>query len=103
MLLECWWRETKPCNADDFQLFITDWGICYTFNNPANRSDVLQFNQAGSGSGLYLRLNIEQDEYFSFKNRGGAGFKVNCILQMELFNGSQLAKMKKSIHDMSLP
>ena len=82
MLVECLWREFKPCNTDDFQLIITDWGVCYTFNNPANRSDVLQVNQAGSGSGLFLRLNVEQDEYFSFKNRRGAGFKVKWILDV---------------------
>lgn len=78
--MECMWRELKPCNADDFQQIITDWGVCYSFNNPANRSNVLRVNQAGSGSGLFLRLNVEQDEYIGL--RASAGFKVNCILSM---------------------
>ena len=78
MLVTCSWREVEHCDASDFQLTVTDLGVCYTFNNPLDSNKVLHVNQAGSGNGLYLRLNAEQNEYVSWDN-SAAGFKVQYI------------------------
>ena len=75
MLFECTWRSLEKCSADNFTMVITDWGICYTFNN--NPLTALQVRQPGSHNGLSLRLNIEQYEY-TFGENTGAGLKVCC-------------------------
>ena len=75
MLIDCKWRGEEPCNANDFEPVMTDWGLCYSYNNPPNRSDTLKVNQPGSKNGLFLRLHAQQEEYISWEN-SGAGFKV---------------------------
>ena len=49
LLASCQWEQTG-CTADDFQQTVTDQGICYTFNNEAQLSDVKHTTQTG---GLY--------------------------------------------------
>ena len=75
MVEYCTWRDAEDCDYHNFSLIVTDWGVCYTFNNPPNKGDVLRVNQAGSRYGLSMILNVEQYEYTSSQHRG-AGFKV---------------------------
>ena len=75
MLLGCNWRSAEDCDYHNFSLTVTDLGVCYTFNNPPNKGDVLRVNQAGSRYGLYMMLNVEQHEY-TLQQHPGAGFKV---------------------------
>ncbi|XP_072050270.1 acid-sensing ion channel 1-like [Amphiura filiformis] len=73
MLFDCRWRNVVKCTAANFTQTITDWGICYTFNNDPIRA--LQVEQPGSVNGLSLRFNIEQYEY-TYGENAGAGLKV---------------------------
>ena len=75
MLIDCKWSYTEYCDYHNFSLTVTDWGVCYTFNNPPNKGDVLRANRAGSRYGLSMLLNVEQDDY-TLSKQWGAGFKV---------------------------
>ncbi|XP_033099022.1 acid-sensing ion channel 4-A-like [Anneissia japonica] len=75
MLRECTWKQIERCRADDFTRVLTGWGVCYTFNNPQNMNEVRKVKQSGSNYGLYMRINIEQDEYF-FGDNTGAGLRI---------------------------
>ncbi|XP_072050272.1 acid-sensing ion channel 4-B-like [Amphiura filiformis] len=73
MLLNCRWRNVVKCTAANFTQILTDWGVCYTFNNdPMN---ALQVTEPGSVNGLSLTLNVEQNEY-TYGENAGIGFKV---------------------------
>ena len=69
---------SKPCSADDFKQVITDWGVCYTFNDPENISEARMVNRPGNTNGLFLRLNVEQYEYI-YGEDSAAGIKVRII------------------------
>ncbi|XP_072050691.1 acid-sensing ion channel 4-A-like [Amphiura filiformis] len=73
MLLKCSWRSTEPCTAANFTRIITDWGVCYSFNN--NPETALQVKRPGSTNGLAMMINIEQNMY-TFGENTGAGLKV---------------------------
>ncbi|XP_072051079.1 acid-sensing ion channel 4-B-like [Amphiura filiformis] len=73
MLFDCRWRSVVKCTAANFTQTVTDWGICYTFNN--DPMSALQVKQPGSVNGLSLRLNVEQYEY-TYGENTGAGLKV---------------------------
>ena len=75
MVLICQWQGVENCDANNFTTTVTDWGVCYTFNNPENKSEILKSNQPGTQNGLFLRLNVEQYEYVNGE-RFAAGFKV---------------------------
>ncbi|XP_071484466.1 acid-sensing ion channel 2-like [Diadema antillarum] len=56
---------------------MTDWGICFVFNDIDNGKEGLVVTNAGSARGLEIFLNANQAEYFfQPKARYGAGFKV---------------------------
>ncbi|XP_022108989.1 acid-sensing ion channel 4-like isoform X2 [Acanthaster planci] len=74
MLFRCRWRHEK-CSAANFTRRLTDHGVCYTFNDPADERDALQVQNPGSSNGLFMRLNIEQDLY-TYGESTSAGIKV---------------------------
>ena len=78
MIVDCSWRSVEPCSYLNFTQVITDFGVCYTFNNPPDLSNSLTVRQTGYEHGLFLRLNLEQYDYF-YGERKGAGFKVIFI------------------------
>ncbi len=87
-LLLCKWRGVEDCTAMNFRTSLTDWGVCFTYNDPVNGSEVLKVNQPGRQNGLLLRLNVQQYEYVSGESFG-AGFKVMHIVTIDviaLFN-----------------
>ncbi|XP_033126462.1 acid-sensing ion channel 2-like [Anneissia japonica] len=75
MIIECSWKNISPCSHENFTMTITDFGVCYTFNQPSENSKALMVKQTGSDYGLSLRLNVEQGEYLNGNNKG-AGFKI---------------------------
>lgn len=75
MIIDCMWKTVEKCSHADFTQIITDFGVCYTFNNPTDPRKVLTVRQTGTEHGLFLRLNLELYEYY-FGPRKGAGFKV---------------------------
>ena len=79
-----WWRHHVPrgcrcewdgqdCFASNMTKQVTDYGLCYTFNDEAS----IQLSTAKTGArfGLRLTLNIEQYEYMVGPNTD-AGIKV---------------------------
>ncbi|XP_022103187.1 acid-sensing ion channel 1C-like [Acanthaster planci] len=75
MLVDCHWR-TEPCSHLNFTQRLTDYGVCYTFNDDlAGLGDVLTIQNPGASNGLHLRLNIQQDLY-TFGESTAAGMKV---------------------------
>ncbi|KAJ8028451.1 Acid-sensing ion channel 1A [Holothuria leucospilota] len=75
MIMECSWQMMDPCGPENFTQVFTDFGVCYTFNNPPRQEDALSVRQTGFDYGLFLRLNVEQWEYYNSLNTG-AGIKV---------------------------
>ncbi|XP_074842466.1 acid-sensing ion channel 3 [Carettochelys insculpta] len=62
MLLQCSFRGTD-CSAQNFTATFTRLGKCYTFNSGAPGTELLTTVKGGSGNGLELMLNIQQEEY----------------------------------------
>ncbi|XP_069086778.1 acid-sensing ion channel 1 isoform X2 [Pleurodeles waltl] len=62
MLLDCKYRG-KKCNTQDFITVFTRYGKCYTFNSGQNGKTPLVTLKGGTGNGLELMLDIQQDEY----------------------------------------
>lgn len=77
MLLDCVWNGAEKCDVSDFNKVITDLGVCYTFNDPPDPTQVRAVTKPGTDSGLALTLNIGHQEYIRGEYQG-AGFKV-CI------------------------
>ncbi|XP_077984582.1 acid-sensing ion channel 2-like [Glandiceps talaboti] len=68
----CQWKLSEECGPMNFTQVITDFGVCYTFND---QTPPLKVWQSGTSSGLFLRLNVEQYEYTNNENTG-AGFRI---------------------------
>ncbi|XP_030054085.1 acid-sensing ion channel 1 isoform X2 [Microcaecilia unicolor] len=62
MLLSCRFRGIE-CSAEDFKKVFTRYGKCYTFNSGQNGKPPLISMRGGTGNGLELMLDIQQDEY----------------------------------------
>ncbi|XP_063157974.1 acid-sensing ion channel 3 isoform X2 [Candoia aspera] len=62
MLWQCTFRGIN-CSARNFTVSFTRLGKCYTFNSGASGYELLTTVKGGTGNGLELMLNIQQDEY----------------------------------------
>ncbi|XP_053265756.1 acid-sensing ion channel 3 isoform X2 [Podarcis raffonei] len=62
MLLDCRFG-TRQCGPHNFTAIFTRLGKCYTFNSGAPGHELLTTVKGGTGNGLELMLNIQQDEY----------------------------------------
>ncbi|XP_063284625.1 acid-sensing ion channel 1 isoform X1 [Pelobates fuscus] len=62
MMLGCNFQG-KECDPDDFVPVFTRYGKCYTFNSGQNGRVPLVTTKGGTGNGLELMLDIQQDEY----------------------------------------
>uniref|UniRef100_A0A8C2IJU5 Acid-sensing (proton-gated) ion channel family member 4b n=1 Tax=Cyprinus carpio TaxID=7962 RepID=A0A8C2IJU5_CYPCA len=51
----------QNCSSEDFSVVYTRFGKCYTFNG--NKTSPKRVRQGGTGNGLELMLDIQQDEY----------------------------------------
>ncbi|KAM6308073.1 acid-sensing ion channel 1 isoform 2-T2 [Podargus strigoides] len=62
MLLSCFFRG-EQCNPEDFKVVFTRYGKCYTFNAGQDGKPRLMTMKGGTGNGLEIMLDIQQDEY----------------------------------------
>uniref|UniRef100_A0A8D2JH96 Acid-sensing ion channel 3 n=1 Tax=Varanus komodoensis TaxID=61221 RepID=A0A8D2JH96_VARKO len=62
MLLACRFG-TRECGPENFTGIFTRLGKCYTFNSGAPGHELLSTVKGGTGNGLELMLNIQQDDY----------------------------------------
>ncbi|CAD5120152.1 DgyrCDS8727 [Dimorphilus gyrociliatus] len=74
IIYRCSWEGTA-CSHLNFTTNHTDYGVCFTFNSPPLKDDVLTTTKTGSSSGLSLILNIEEYEYMNGP-KSDAGVKV---------------------------
>ncbi|XP_030410781.1 acid-sensing ion channel 1 isoform X2 [Gopherus evgoodei] len=62
MLLSCFFRGAE-CNPEDFKVVFTRYGKCYTFNSGQDGKPRRITMKGGTGNGLEIMLDIQQDEY----------------------------------------
>ncbi|XP_062453235.1 acid-sensing ion channel 1 isoform X2 [Rhea pennata] len=62
MLLSCFFRG-EQCSPEDFKVVFTRYGKCYTFNSGQDGKPRLITMKGGTGNGLEIMLDIQQDEY----------------------------------------
>ncbi|XP_033994131.1 acid-sensing ion channel 1C isoform X1 [Trematomus bernacchii] len=62
MLLECRFRG-ESCTYKNFSTIYTRYGKCYTFNSGKDGNPLLTTLKGGTGNGLEIMLDIQQDEY----------------------------------------
>ncbi|XP_062893346.1 acid-sensing ion channel 1B isoform X1 [Mobula hypostoma] len=63
MLKECKYRA-QECGPENFTVVFTRYGKCYTFNSGQTKDQpILTTLKGGTGNGLELMLDIQQDEY----------------------------------------
>ncbi|XP_072171075.1 acid-sensing ion channel 1C-like [Diadema setosum] len=75
LILGSWGQE--PLTVANFTLKVTDWGVCFVFNDESNGLPKLTLRSAGRRHTLRLTLDARQLEYFfEPKLRGSAGFQV---------------------------
>ena len=77
MLLACKFRGSAINCTEHFSLIPTAFGWCYIFNSYDHVVNHGPYKTYGTGSaqGLYLRMNVNQSEYF-YGPSTSAGFKV---------------------------
>ncbi|XP_071484470.1 acid-sensing ion channel 1C-like [Diadema antillarum] len=75
LVLGSWGQESLT--AANFTLRVTDWGVCFVFNDESNGLPKLTLRAAGRRYSLRLTLDAQQfDYFFEPKGRGSAGFQV---------------------------
>ncbi|XP_075070387.1 acid-sensing ion channel 1C-like isoform X2 [Mixophyes fleayi] len=87
MILECRYRDRK-CGPSNFSVVFTRYGKCYTFNPGKDGYELLYTLKGGTGNGLELMLDIQQDEYMPVfaetdETSLEAGVKVQIHSQQE--------------------
>nr|XP_043876622.1 acid-sensing ion channel 1C-like isoform X2 [Solea senegalensis] len=87
MLLECRFRG-ETCTYKNFSTIYTRYGKCYTFNSGLDGNPLLTTLKGGTGNGLEIMLDIQQDEYLPVwgetdETSYEAGIKVQIHSQSE--------------------
>ncbi|XP_014378697.2 acid-sensing ion channel 1 [Alligator sinensis] len=87
MLLSCSYRGIE-CSSEDFSVVFTRYGKCYTFNAGQDGKSPLITVKGGTGNGLEIMLDIQQDEYLPIwgetdETSFEAGIKVQIHSQDE--------------------
>ncbi|XP_069502080.1 acid-sensing ion channel 3 [Ambystoma mexicanum] len=87
MLLNCRYRN-RDCGPENFTTIFTRYGKCYTFNSGLPGYELLTTLKGGTGNGLELMLDIQQDEYLPIwgeteETSFEAGIKVQIHSQSE--------------------
>ncbi|XP_061837288.1 acid-sensing ion channel 2 isoform X1 [Nerophis lumbriciformis] len=62
MLLSCKFRG-EPCGAHNFSSVFTRYGKCYMFNAAEDGKSLRTTMKGGTGNGLEIMLDIQQDDY----------------------------------------
>uniref|UniRef100_UPI00398EB6E7 acid-sensing ion channel 1C-like n=1 Tax=Pristiophorus japonicus TaxID=55135 RepID=UPI00398EB6E7 len=87
MLLDCSYRSDE-CGSKDFSVTFTRYGKCYTFNSGRDGNPLLTTMKGGTGNGLEVMLDIQQDEYLPVWDKTEetsfeAGLKIQIHTQDE--------------------
>ncbi|XP_078501155.1 acid-sensing ion channel 2 [Lissotriton helveticus] len=87
MLLSCKYRG-ETCGPHNFSSVFTRYGKCYMFNSGQDGRPLLTTVKGGTGNGLEIMLDIQQDEYLpvwggSEETTFEAGIKVQIHSQSE--------------------
>uniref|UniRef100_A0A3P9KVR1 Acid-sensing ion channel 1 n=1 Tax=Oryzias latipes TaxID=8090 RepID=A0A3P9KVR1_ORYLA len=87
MLLDCSFRGLE-CGPENFKEIFTRYGKCYTFNSGKDGQPLMVTMKGGTGNGLELMLDIQQDEYLPVwgetdETSFEAGIKVQIHTQDE--------------------
>ncbi|XP_041836481.1 acid-sensing ion channel 1B isoform X1 [Melanotaenia boesemani] len=87
ILLDCSFRGLE-CGPENFREIFTRYGKCYTFNSGQDGRPLLVTMKGGTGNGLELMLDIQQDEYLPVwgetdETSFEAGIKVQIHTQDE--------------------
>ncbi|KAM4691301.1 acid-sensing ion channel 2 isoform 2-T2 [Rhinophrynus dorsalis] len=87
MMLYCKFRGHE-CNHRDFRMVFTRYGKCYMFNSGQDGRPLLTTVKGGTGNGLEIMLDIQQDEYLPIwgeteETTFEAGVKVQVHSQSE--------------------
>ncbi|XP_036102834.1 acid-sensing ion channel 3 isoform X1 [Molossus molossus] len=82
MLLDCRYRG-QPCGPENFTVIFTRMGQCYTFNSGADGAELLTTPKGGTGNGLEVMLDVQQDEYLPvWKDTEETPFEVGVRVQI---------------------
>uniref|UniRef100_G3TRH0 Acid sensing ion channel subunit 1 n=1 Tax=Loxodonta africana TaxID=9785 RepID=G3TRH0_LOXAF len=73
MLLYCSYCG-GPCGPHNFSVVFTRYGKCYTFNSGRDGRPRLKTMKGGTGNGLEIMLDIQQDEYLPVWGETGMSF-----------------------------
>ncbi|XP_021565671.1 acid-sensing ion channel 2-like, partial [Carlito syrichta] len=87
MLLSCKYRG-ELCGPHNFSSVFTKYGKCYMFNSGEDGKPLLTTVKGGTGNGLEIMLDIQQDEYLPIwgeteETTFEAGVKVQIHSQSE--------------------
>ncbi|XP_062994829.1 acid-sensing ion channel 2 isoform X1 [Elgaria multicarinata webbii] len=87
MLLSCKYRG-EQCGPHNFSAVFTKYGKCYMFNSGEDGHPLLTTFKGGTGNGLEIMLDIQQDEYLPIwgetdETTFEAGVKVQIHSQSE--------------------
>ncbi|XP_072324656.1 acid-sensing ion channel 1C isoform X1 [Scyliorhinus torazame] len=87
MLLMCTYRG-ENCTHQNFTTTFTRYGKCYTFNSGKDGKPLLTTMKGGTGNGLEVMLDIQQDEYLPVWDKTEetsfeAGLKIQIHTQDE--------------------
>ncbi|XP_072425746.1 acid-sensing ion channel 1C-like isoform X1 [Chiloscyllium punctatum] len=87
MLLMCTYRG-ENCTHHNFTTIFTRYGKCYTFNSGKDGKPLLTTMKGGTGNGLEVMLDIQQDEYLPVWDKTEetsfeAGLKIQIHTQDE--------------------
>ncbi|XP_077005866.1 acid-sensing ion channel 3 isoform X2 [Tamandua tetradactyla] len=82
MLLDCRYRG-QPCGPANFTLIFTRMGRCYTFNSGTDGAELLTTPRGGTGNGLEIMLDVQQDEYLPvWSDKEDTPFEVGIRAQI---------------------
>ncbi|XP_072741763.1 acid-sensing ion channel 2 [Ciconia boyciana] len=87
MMLYCKFKG-QECSHEDFKTVFTKYGKCYMFNSGEEGRPLLTTVKGGTGNGLEIMLDIQQDEYLPIwgeteETTFEAGVKVQIHSQSE--------------------
>uniref|UniRef100_A0A4W3K6I1 Uncharacterized protein n=1 Tax=Callorhinchus milii TaxID=7868 RepID=A0A4W3K6I1_CALMI len=81
MLLACRFQG-QICAAHNFTSIFTRNGKCYTFNSGLDGNPLLTTLKGGTGNGLEIMLDIQQDEYLPVWDKTETSFEAGIKVQI---------------------
>uniref|UniRef100_A0A4W3HVL8 Acid sensing ion channel subunit 2 n=1 Tax=Callorhinchus milii TaxID=7868 RepID=A0A4W3HVL8_CALMI len=81
MLLSCKYRGDM-CGPQNFTSVFTRYGKCYMFNSGSDDKPLLTTVQGGTGNGLEIMLDIQQDDYLPVWGETDTTFEAGIRVQL---------------------